>query len=97
MRGGSQQYDERESRGGGDNAGDNAGGQRLLAAAPNTSMVSARWATKEATGVSSNVWVRRRWLDVACSGVGGRLNGDDVGGENGNGTIEARDENERVL
>jgi hypothetical protein len=38
MRGGGRQYDERESRGGGDNAGDNAGdnigGRRLLAAAP---------------------------------------------------------------
>jgi len=50
-------------------------------------MVSVRWATKEATGVLSDVWVRRRWLDVACSGVGGRLNGDDAGGGNGNGTI----------
>jgi len=39
-------------------------------------MVSARWVTKEATGVSSDVWVHRRWLDVACSGVGGLLNGD---------------------
>ena len=36
------------------------------------SMVSARWATKEATGVSSDVCVRRRWLDVACAGVRGR-------------------------
>ena len=55
-------------------------------------MVSARWVTKEATGVSRDVWVRRRWLDVACSGDGdlAKLNGDDAGGGNGNGTIGKR-------
>ncbi len=48
-------------------------------------MVSARWGSKETTGVLSDMWVRRRWLDVACSGVGGRLSGDNAGGGNGSG------------
>ena len=72
MRGSGRQYDERESRGGGDNAGDNAGdntgGRRLLAAAPDNGGGLRRPQGSPAT----HMWVHRRWLDMACSGVGER-------------------------
>ena len=63
-------------------------------------MVSARWAIKEATGVSSNSHVGAS--EVAGYGLqrrgrAAKLNGDDdAEGGNGNGTTEARDESERV-
>jgi hypothetical protein len=80
--------------GGGQCRGQRRGQRRWLTASSSGtrqwSMVSARWGSNEATGVSIDVWLRRRWLDVVCSGVGGRLNSGDAGGGNGSGTIGKR-------
>jgi hypothetical protein len=50
------------------------------------SMVLARWATKEVTGFSIDVWVRQRWLDATRGGGEGRQSQTGVGGGNGNGS-----------
>jgi hypothetical protein len=96
-RGGSQQYDERESRGGGDNAGDNAGGRRLLAAAPDNGAWYQRGGRLRGhRGLEGRVGASEvAGCGLQWRGNSAKLNGDDTGGGNGNGTIEARDKDER--